>query len=432
MLRYKVSRLPDTALPEMTVPAMPPQPACFLTAVLLLISGCQHASEPASSATQTTAEKPVLETALIRVEQKPWKTVIRSQGGLVSDESTTVGAKVAGRVAAVAVDLGDYVHAGDTLAQLDDVELKLRVLQAEAALSQARAAVGLTPEKEDDDVVVENSPVVRQEKAILDEAKTNFARLQMLRDKNAITQADIDTSAAAVGVAEARYASSLNAVAEKLALIRVRRAELLLAQDMLKDAVIVAPFDGLIQTRQAAAGSYLSVGDPVVTVVRIDPLRYRGTIPERRALNLREGQQVRVLLDGLAEPLVTRITRISPVLEEFSRALVFEADIPNLDGRLRSGLFAEAEVIVDSQAEALTVPASSVVEFAGMEKIWVVKDGTAEEVAVRTGRRDDGQVEIVSGLSAGDTIIRRGVDGRAGPVTGPVNADVSQNDHIGG
>lgn len=370
--------------------------------------------------TSVTAEKPVRQVSLISVEPRPWKTVIRSQGGLVADESTTIGAKVAGRVAAVAVDLGDFVHAGDVLAKLDEEELKLLVLQSQAQLNQTRAAVGLKPDQADDDVNVENSPVVRQEFAILEEAKANLARLKLLQERNAITQADLEASAAAVGVAEARYAASKNAVEEKLALIRVRRAELLLAEDNLKHASIRAPFDGLVQTRQATSGSYLRVGDPVVTLVRIDPLRYHGTVPERRALNLREGQQVRVFLDGMPEPVLTRITRISPVLEEFSRALVFEADIPNTDGRLRSGLFAEAEIIVDSQAEALAVPASSIVEFAGLEKVWVVNNGEAREVSVRTGRRDDGLVEIVSGLAAGDVVITQGTDGRVGPVVEPI------------
>jgi len=320
-------------------------------------------------------------------------------------------------VEAVSVDLGDFVQQGDVIAQLDEDELQLLVTQSEAQLGQARAAVGLTADQPDDNVNRENSPVVRQERAVLDEAKTSLARLKLLEQKNAVTQADLETSAAAVAVAEARYASSLNAVEEKLAIIRVRRAEVLLAQDMLKQAVIRAPFDGLVQGRQVAAGAYLRVGDPVAMLVRIDPLRYRGTVPERYALNLRAGQEVLVHLDGLPEPISTRVSRISPAIDEFSRALVFEADLPNPGGRLRSGLFAEAEIIVDTQAEAIAVPASSIVEFAGVEKVWRVSAGSAAEVEVRTGRRERGLVEIVSGLNAGDVILQRGSEGRVGPVS---------------
>lgn len=391
--------------------------------LLLLFSagfaGCQHAETPAPSSQggAVTAEKPALAATLVVAESRPWQTIIRSQGGLVADEATVIGSKVSGRVATVAVDIGDFVHAGDTIARLDEDELKILVEQGEAQLAQARAAVGLSPEQPDDTINRENSPVVRQERAVLIEAQANFERLKMLQERNAVTQADLDTSAAAVAVAEARYAASLNAVEEKLATIRIRRSELALAHDMLKHATIRAPFDGLIQTRQAASGAFVRVGDPIVTLVRIDPLRFRGTVPERRAMQLREGQQVRVILAGLSAPITTRVSRISPALEEFSRSLVFEADLPNPDGRLRSGLFAEAEVVVDTDAEALAIPVSSVVEFAGLEKVWVVSEGEAREVPVRTGRREQGLVEILSGLEAGTSLLLRGAEGRSGPVS---------------
>lgn len=380
-----------------------------------------RANTPSPSTLPSTDSKDV---TLVTVEQRPWKTVIRSQGGLIADEATVIGTKVAGRVSRVEVDLGDFVQAGDTIALLDQRELELQAAQAEAQLAQARAAVGLAPDASSAAIDRENSPVVRQERAVLQEAQANLSRLKLLQEKNAVTQADLDTIAAAVAVAEARYAASLNSVEEKLATIRVREAELSLAREVLQHTKIVAPFDGLIQARPAASGSYVRVGDPIVTLVRIDPLRYRGTVPERRALNLREGQQVYILLDGFPEPLVTRVSRISPALEEFSRSLVFEADLPNPEGRLRSGLFAEAEVVIDADTEALSVPASSVFEFAGLEKVWIVEEGVAREVVVQTGRRDQGRVEIISGLSEGDTILQRGVEGRPGPVSESI-ADAS-------
>lgn len=406
---------------RISVPAMPPLTLlrCYFVFAIIaggLSAGCQHAAAPTAPAVTNVPPVKPLQAELVTVASRPWKTVIRSQGGLIADEVTVIGAKVAGRVARIAVDLGDFVQQGDVIAELDLEELQLRVRQAEAELSQARAAIGLTPDRSDDDVNREKSPVVLQEKAVLEEARANMARFKLLQSRNAATQADLETSEAAVAVAEARYAASLNAVEEKIAIIRVRRAALLVAQDALKQATIRAPFDGLVQARQAASGAYVSVGDPVATLVRIDPLRYSGTVPERHALHLRPGQEVLVHLDGLPEPISTRLTRISPAIEELSRALTFEADIPNSDGRLRSGLFAEAEIVIDSAGQALAVPESSVVEFAGVEKVWQVHEGEAKEVRVQTGRREQGLIEITSGLAKGDLIIVKGSDGRTGPV----------------
>jgi RND family efflux transporter MFP subunit len=380
------------------------------------ILGC-GSHRDSQHAAPTAGAGPPLKAEVIPVEERPWQTVVRSQGSLIADEASTVGAKVAGRVVSVAVDLGDYVHQGDIVAQLDAEELKLQILQAEAQLAQACAAIGLTSVDKLNMVDKEKSPPVRQEFAVLQEARANFARFQRLQDQAAaVAQADIDASAAAVAVAEARLASALNGVEEKIALIKVRKAELALTRDTLTYTAIRAPFDGLVQERQAAPGMYLSVGSPVVTMMRTDPLRYRGTIPERHALRLQTGQEVRVRLDGEPEPIVARVSRISPALEELSRSLTFEADLPNPSGRLRTGLFAEAEVVVDTRGSALAVPASAVTEFAGVEKVWRVTDGEAKEVPVQTGRRERGQIEIVSGVQRGDRILKHADVGRNGPV----------------
>jgi RND family efflux transporter MFP subunit len=378
------------------------------------MSGCDHHPEPKTLGPAVPVAP--LKAAVIPVEQRPWQTIIRSQGSLIADEASTIGAKVAGRVVSVAVDLGDYVHQGDVVAQLDEDELKLQVLQAEAQLAQSCAAIGLTPADSLETVDKEKSPPVRQEYAVLQEARANLARLKRLQEQAAVTQADLEASAAAVAVAEARFASALNGVEEKLALIKVRKAELALAKDALKHAAIRAPFDGLVQERQASPGAYLGVGQPVVTLVRTNPLRFRGTIPERHALRLQTGQEVRVRLEGEAEPLIARVSRISPALEELSRSLTFEADLPNPDSRLRTGLFAEGDVVVDTRGEALAVPASAVTEFAGVEKVWRVNDGEAKETPVLTGRRERGQIEIVSGVKRGDQILRDAATGRNGPI----------------
>jgi RND family efflux transporter MFP subunit len=385
-----------------------------------LCIGCGHHAPATDTAAKATPPEPIA-VATVPVAARPWDLTVRSQGGLVADEATLIGAKVAGRVASVAVDVGDFVHQGDVLAKLDEQEPQLLVAQAEAQLAQACAAIGAKPDTPLDKLDKSKSPPVRQEFALLEEAQANLKRARQLEGQQAITTADLEQREAAVSVAEARYASALNGVEEKIALISVRRAELGLAKENLQHTTIVAPFDGLIQARQAAPGAYVRIGDPVAMVVRTDPLRFRGMVPERHALRVQAGQLVRIHLEGLTEPITARISRISPALDEASRALTFEADLPNPQGRLRTGLFAEADIVVDAQAETLAVPESAVTEFAGVEKVWLVKEGAAAERAVQTGRRHDGWIEIVQGLAAGDAIVKSAAEGRSGPVipTGP-------------
>ena len=351
--------------------------------MLAMVAGCGSVPEP--NAAKKDAELPTIEADVLTIELRPWPTVVRSQGSLYADEQSIVGAKVAGRVAEVHIDLGDFVEAGDPLVTLDQEEFRLQVEQAEAQLQQTRSAVGLGESDTVESLVPENSPPVRQEKALWDESKSVLQRTAKLRDQEAIAQGEYDQAAAAERVSEARHASALNSVREKIALIGVRQAELSLAQQRLQDAVIRAPLDGYVEQRQVAPGTYLAVGQPIAVLVRTNPLRFRGTVPERHAQSIAVGQQVRLKIESVPEPLTAEITRVSPSLDQQSRALAFEAEIDNRDYRLRTGLFVQAEVVIDPSAQALVIPDSAAVEFAGSEKVWKVVDGVAAEQEVLSG-----------------------------------------------
>jgi multidrug efflux pump subunit AcrA (membrane-fusion protein) len=99
-----------------------------------------------------------------------------------------------------------------------------------------------------------------------------------------------------------------------------------------------------------------------------------------------------------------------------SRSVRIEADVPNADLSLQAGLFAEADIVVDPYAETLAIPASAVSRFAGVYKVWLVKDGHARQQTVRIGREADGRIEILEGIAAGDTIVSKADDGHDGPV----------------
>ncbi|MBI2481913.1 MAG: efflux RND transporter periplasmic adaptor subunit, partial [Planctomycetia bacterium] len=360
---------------------LPPRSPRFIgaTALMMLISslavslGCQPSAQ--TEGPPPPKAHPTRELAVLTIQPRPWPLIIRSQGVLVADEVAAVGTKVAGSVARVYVELGNVVRAGEPLVELDRDEFQLQVDQAAAQLAQARSAIGLEPEQPVESLQPQNSPPVRQEQALWDDAKARLQRAKELQDESVIAPADFDQIVANERVGEARYAGALNAAQEKIALIGVREVELALARERLANAVVVAPFDGLVQQRLVAPGDYVQVGDQIATFVRTDPLRFRGTVPEHHAQSLVVGQEVRLQIEGIAEPRAVRVTRISPALEQASRSLMFEAELPNRKQELRTGLFAQAEIVVNPQAVALIVPHSAIVEFAGAEKVWKVIDG---------------------------------------------------------
>ena len=419
-------------MPALAAQRLRPCPPGSVLATVATVLVCSFVAtgcgSTAGSPAPQQAPLPALEAEVLTIQPLRWPTIVRSQGSLMADEITIVGAKVAGQVAEVHVDLGDVVDVGTALASLAQADFRLEVDRAEAQLAQARSAVGLNPGDAVEQLEPKNAPPVRQELAVWNETKARLARAQELRGENAFALEELEQIVAAEKVADARYSSALNSVREKIALIGVRQAECSLARRRWQDAVIQAPFAGLVQQRQVAPGAYVQVGDPIATLVRTNPLRFRGTIPERHAQSLSVGQQVELKIESVDQPRPGLVTRVSPTLDNLTRALLFEVEIDNTKGRLRAGLFAEAEVVVDPQGKALIVPQSSVVEFAGAEKVWKVTDGVAAEQEVLTGERRPLGIKILTGLAAGDVILRHGNRGRAARIHPIVGA--SQDDAL--
>jgi membrane fusion protein, multidrug efflux system len=364
----------------------------------------QQKTTPADTPADAPPAGPVPTLPVTTARLRPWAQVVRVQGSLLGYEQAVVGTRVEGLVKDMKVDIGSAVRKGDILAVVDTRELDLKVELARAHLLQARAKLGLKPDDPAENLDRTKTPAVRQERAMMDTARARARRVRALSLRQTISPEEVELEEANAEVAEARYQSALNTADEWIAQLAVFSRELELAEQAVKDARIQAPFDGVVLQRQAAPGVFLHRGDTVVTLVRTDPLRFHAAVPESAALQVREGQTVRLEIEGLHDVLETKVRRISPALDMASRSLVVEADLPNPRGALRAGLFTEARIVIDADARALSVPAGAVHEFAGVEKVWVVFNGEAHEQPVRTGRRTRDAIEILDGLHDGDQV----------------------------
>jgi RND family efflux transporter MFP subunit len=388
--------------------------AISLLALVLpvLLTACGGGDKPASAAGKEGGgkgaggrEQKARRVHLATAETGRLSRTVVVSGNLAADEQAQIGIKVAGRVGAVAVDLGDRVRKGQVLARLVPTDLELRVQQANTALQQARARLGLPPEGPDREVDPQQTAGVRQAAANLKQASLTRDRMHRLFEQQLIAQSDLDAAEAAYSVADGRYQEAIEEARNRQAVLAQRRAEHEIARRQLADSIVTAPFDGMIQQRTATVGDYVAVGDPIVTLVRVHPLRLQLAVPEREATEIRVGQPVRVTVEGDKAPHEGRVARLSPAISQESRTLLVEAEIPNQDGRLRPGAFARAEIVQQAAEPAVLVPTSSIVTFAGIDKVISVDGGKAVEKPVKLGRRSGDRVEVLEGVTSGQPVV---------------------------
>jgi RND family efflux transporter MFP subunit len=410
------------------MPFVVPEPRATVLALTVasavVAAACGGGSSAAPAADGSPAAKPPRQVQVVPAEKARVERTVAVTGTLAAEDQVTVSFKVTGRLEALAVDLGSAVVQGQVLGRLTPTDFALRVTQAEAALQQARARLGLTGDHANDEVDLAQAALVRQARAILDQSKLTRNRAESFAKRGIGSQADLDAAEANFRVAEGKYQDAIEEVRNRQAVLMQRRTELDLARQALSDSRVSAPFAGRVRERHVTPGQYLAAGAPVVTLVKVHPLRLRLSIPEREASAVRTGQKVRVTVEGDPGVHEGRVARISPAIEETSRTLNIEAEVANHTGVLRPGAFASAEVVTGSHELTILVPATALVSFAGVDRVFVAASGKAAERRVTIGRRHDGRVEVIRGLNAGEAVIVTPGNLVDGEAVAPANAGI--------
>lgn len=349
-------------------------------------------------------EKPLvvrtIRTALLRIPD-----VVTATGELLAEDQSTIGVKAPGRLTKLNVDLGSQVSANEVLAEIDSTDYELRVRQSEALVNQTRARLGIL-DKPSDDVVPEETAIVREAEAVVKEARFVFDTTQQLQQQGVLSRVEFEKAQVRRQGAEAAFQAAKEQVMQLRAELTERQAQLALARQNLADCKIRAPFSGAVTRRHAGLGEYLPVNTPVVTIVRQHPIRIRSEIPERLASKIRIGQPIHIQIQGGSAAQGGRVVRLSPSIDVQSRSLVVEGEIPNVNGALRPGSFAEVVITVNSNATGIAVPRSTVLSFAGTDRVFLAAGNKLDDRIVKMGRSlESDTVEIVSGLESGVDVV---------------------------
>ena len=395
--------------------------------VLLVVTGVFVASCGGSKANVRKEEPAANQPAAVPVTtaaaiKRDLPRFFEATGSLAGDQQTDVAPQTSGKVIAVGVDIGSPVRRGQMLVRLDDAELKLRVEQAVAQVGQAKAAVrqaeekiGLRPGQAFDPNRVAE---VASAKVQLDLAEKNLRRAEKLIESGDISRSFYDEQRARRDQLKEQYDVAVAQARQNFAGVDVARtnvanaeAALGLARKSLSYAVIPAPIDGFVAERTADLGEYVSPQQKVATIVRTNPLRIRIDIPEQAIPEVRVGQSVSVTTSAWPDRNFSgRVARIAPNVSATSRTLSVEAEIDNSGGALKPGQFATVRILQERAEPAVLVPARAVLTEAGVSRLYVIKDGHAEQRLVQTGQTEGDLIEIRSGVGADEQVATSNVE----------------------
>jgi len=317
-------------------------------------------------AAQFAAMQPPPEAVTTIVAQREeWPATISSIGTVAAVQGVTVSADLPGIVDRIAFDSGKPVKEGDVLVQLDTRQEQAQLAAAEAQLELSRLT---------------------------------FQRMQGLVEQDAVSRAEYDTAAAAFKQAEARI-REIHATIER--------------------KTIRAPFGGVLGIRAVNLGQYLTGGDAVVPLQSLDPIYVNFGVPQQDASRMRLGRAVRITASDLdSVEFGGRISALDSVVDEATRNVRVQATLANPAGRLRPGMFVQAQVVLGANQPVIALPGSAISYAPYGDSVFVVTDlkdqggksyqGVRQQVVKLGGSRGD-QIAVLSGVQPGEVVVTSGV-----------------------
>jgi RND family efflux transporter MFP subunit len=375
---------------------------CVMTAVA---PGCMDSSaEPDGGPKQ--AAKPVKTEA---VREESVRRTLEVVGTLAAEDQVTISSEVDGVVRRVLADLGDRVSSGQTLVELDREKLQYNLDQQRAAHARSLTKYGgSNPEQLPR---VEDTPDVRRAAAELAQATQGFERATELHKRQLISQQMLDDADTTLRLKRAAYDTSQQEARNLRADIDASGAAMKLAERQLRDASIRAPFDGYVQQRMVSLGELVKAQMPVMTVVRVNPLKLLSEIPERMAPWVKVGQPVTLKVDAFPDrSFSATVSRISPGVATQTRTFAFEALAPNPDAVLKPGTFARVRLETSLVEQVLTIPYAAMQYRYGVYRAFTVEGDRLEAHELKTGDRVGDRMEILDGLDRQDRVALTDVD----------------------
>lgn len=297
-------------------------------------------------ATLVSAQKPILQDVM---------DIAEAVGTIRADESVIIRPEIAGKVVSFNFQEGEFVKAGTVLIMLDSEMFKAQLAQAEANLSLS---------------------------------KINMWRAEALLKKNFGKKSDRD---------------------EATTKLKVNEAQVIFEKARLEKTSLLAPFDGIIGLRKFSLGDYIEVGQNLVNIEKINPIKVDFTLPEIYAPHIKAGQEIELEAPAFpSQKFKGRIYAIDPHIEENGRNLSIRAQLENSDLALKPGMFVKVKIILGTRKNSLIIPEEALIPSHDSVSIFKIVDQKAQLIKIKIGLRQKGTIEVLEGIKANDLIITAG------------------------
>ena len=347
---------------------------CLLFTVSLVVTGCGKEKEV------------VKETELsVRTAEAGIQDIAKNEsyaGTVRGKNEVYIMPKIAARVTGIYVKAGDRVRAGQTLVTLDNSDFQAGIKQAEAAVTMAEAS------KRANDVAAET-------------ARSAYERTQKLYEAGA-------ASAQQLEAARSQYESLVAGTAD--ATIAQAQAGLQAAQSQLDKCTLTSPIDGVVGTVSLSLGDTANVASPAAIVTDVSELEVQVMVSESDVSFIKPESPVDVLVKEVSDQSFKGVVKsIASVADPEKRNYLVKVSLPNQEGKIKSGMFAEVKIATESKSQVVCVPAGAVLPQNGRTIVYTVdKNKRARSVEIQTGIKNDRYIEVTKGLKAGQTVIVKG------------------------
>ncbi len=317
-----------------------------------IVSCGSKAIDPNGATKQPAQAQPV---KVMVVQPGELKNIITATGSLMANEEVEIRSETAGRIIHIYFNEGERVAAGKLLVKIDDSELQAQLKKTELNIQLA---------------------------------KDDESRKKKLLGANAISKEEYD--------------ASLNQYLQL-------EAEKQLIETQISKTSIIAPFSGIIGLRYVSEGGYVSSSNLIAVLQQTNPVKIEFSIPEKYAGTLKQGTQINFTVEGNAKTFVAKVYAKEPKIDPATRTVKIRAISSNPSNELIPGAFAKLNIDLGINQNALVVPSEAIIPGITGQSLMIIQGGKANMAPVQIGIRNETSVEIIEGISAGDTVIISGL-----------------------